>query len=166
MNRKTTLYAIILLAWLFLAASLVLGGRPEGLIAIVPAALFWLVGERRRWRWASSLALLIFVLAAMAALWLNANTVLVFLGLVTAVMAWDISSFQRLLANVSKIVQEDKLVSQYYRRLMTVSAVGVVLAILTTVIQINFSFLAALFLGFIAIAGFSLAISFLRRESD
>ncbi|HFQ94278.1 MAG TPA: hypothetical protein ENK32_09730 [Anaerolineae bacterium] len=166
MNRKTTLYATILIAWLFLAVGFVVNGRPEGLIVIIPLAVFWLVGEGRGWRWASSLSLLFYALTTMGAIWLGTLPLLAILGLVTAVIAWDISNFNRLLDGMSRVYKEDLIVQQYRRRLISVAALGVVIAILATTIQISFSFVAALVLGLVAIAGFSFAISFLRRESD
>ncbi len=166
MNRKMTLYATIIIAWLFLAVGFVLNGRPEGLIVIIPLAIFWLAGEWRGWRWASSLSLLFYTLTAMGAIWLGTRPILAILGLVTAVMAWDMSSFHHLLNGMSRIYKEDLLIEHYRRRLISVAAVGVIIAILSTAIQISFSFVAALVLGLVAITGFSLAISFLRRESD
>jgi len=166
MNRTTTLYSVILIANLLLAVGFIVNGRVEGLIVILPLALFWLLGEWRGWRWAGSLGLFLYALLAMGALWLNVIPILVILGLVTAVIAWDISSFNRLLNGMSQIHKESLLMQQYRRRLISVAVLGTVIAILATTIQINFSFVAALLLGLIAIAGFSLAISFLRQESD
>ncbi len=166
MNRKTTLYATILIAWLFLAVSFVVNGRPGGLIVIVLLAVFWLAGEGRGWRWASSLSLLFYALTAMGAIWLGTLPVLAILGLVTAVMAWDMSSFNRLLDGMNRVYKEDLIIQQYRRRLVSVAALGVVIAVLATTIQISFNFVTALVLGLVAIVGFSVAVSFLRRESD
>jgi MFS family permease len=166
MNRKTTLYATILIAWLFLTVGFVVNGRPEGLIVIIPLAVFWLAGEWRGWRWASSLSLLFYSLTAMGAIWLGVLPVLVLLGLVTAVIAWDVSNFIHLLDGMNRVYKEDLLIRQYRRRLLGAAGIGLVIAVLATIIQISFSFVAALLLGMLAIVGFSLAISFLRQESD
>ncbi len=166
MNRKTTLYATILVAWLFLTVGFVVNGRAEGLIVVIPLAAFWLASEWRGWRWASSLNLFFYALAAIGAVWLGARPILAILGLVTAVMAWDISNFNHLLDGMSRIYKEELIVQQYRRRLISVAAAGVALAALSTTIQIRFSFFMALVLGLAAIAGFSVAISFLRRESN
>ncbi|MCP4356551.1 MAG: hypothetical protein GY796_00840 [Chloroflexi bacterium] len=166
MNRTTTLYATILMANLLLAVGFVVNGRIEGLIVILPLAAFWLAGEWRGWRWAGSMGLFLYALAAMGAIWLNVAPILAILGLVTAVAAWDMSNFNRLLNSMNQIYQEDLLNQQYRRRLISVAALGAVSAILATTVQISFSFAAALFLGLVAIVGFSLAISFLRQESD
>ena len=166
MNRKTTLYATILIAWLFLAVGFVVNGRPEGFIVIIPLAAFWLTSEWKVWRWASSLSLLFYALTAIGAIWLGTLPLLAILGLVTAVMAWDISNFNYLLDGMSRVYKEDLIIQQYRRRLLSVAALGIVIAVLATTIQISFSFVTALVLGLVAIAGFSVAISFLRRESD
>ncbi len=154
------------MANLLLAVGFVTNGRMEGLIVILLLAVFWLVGEWRGWRWSGSLSLLLYLLTAMGAIWLGTMPILAVPGLVTAVMAWDISSFNRLLNGMNQIHKEELLIQQYRRRLISVAVLGVVIAILATTIQISFSFVAALLLGLIAIAGFSLAISFLRQESD
>ncbi len=166
MNRKTTLYATILVAWLFLTVGFAANGRAEGLIVVIPLAAFWLASEWRGWRWASSLSLLFYALTAIGAIWLGVLPALAILGLVTAVMAWDISNFNYLLDSVSRVYKEDLIIRQYRRRLISAAAAGAAIAILATVIQISFNFIAALLLGLAAIAGFSFAISFIRRESN
>ena len=166
MNRTTVIYVTIVIAGVFLAAGYFLAGQNGGVIAALVLAVLWLIGEWRGWRWAGSIGLFFFALIALVGIWLGVTAVFAILSLVAALLAWDMSSFKRLLAGVSWVRNEDLLERQYRQRLLIVAVTGIILAVLATTVRVTFSFTAALFLGLLAIIGLSRALSFLRQDSD
>jgi len=166
MSRKRFLTLAIITAALSLAVGFVLAGIYWGLPVILMIAALWLTGERRGWHWAGNVGLLLFIILTIMGLMLK---IFAFSGMVTAgaaLIGWEISHFNQYLAGVNKVINEPAIERKHQQRILTVAGAGLITAAIAATIQVNFGFGMALLLGLVAIAGLSLAIGFLRRESD
>lgn len=56
--------------------------------------VLWLVSHWRRWKWFSSLALLVSLFLSIFGLWFDFSLVWMFGGAIFAFVAWDLSQFQ------------------------------------------------------------------------
>lgn len=166
MTQTTLLYAAMLVAFLALAAGFLLASIWLGMPAILALAGFWFLGEVKGWGWASHLSLALIVVITGVGLLLNMPAPLAVVTAVAALAAWDIGHLQRLLAGNGRIDNRQEIEQQHRQRLLWVMGASLVLALVAATLRLQFSFSMALFLGLLAIFGFSRAISRLRRESD
>lgn len=160
-----TYTAAMILATAALAGGYLLAGLWWGAAAVLLVAVLWLWGDRRGKSWAGSLGLATLVLLAAVGSLLSVSGGLTIVAVSAGLVAWDIGRFNRLLAAVDWIHEPNSITSQYRKRLLTVVVVGALIAILATVIRLNFSFGVALLLTLVSVIGFSRAISYLRQES-
>ncbi len=133
--------------------------------AILIFGLAWIVGQRLGWRWVAWLMVGSSVVAAAVGAWLDLSPVLLVVGLIAALSAWDLDGFARQLKRVDAVEQKQVLQRRHLRRLLLADGLGLLLAVLAVTVQVDLSFGLALILGLIALLGLSRAIGFLRRES-
>ena len=135
-----------------------------GVAWVVLGGVWWL---GRRWRaWTGTLAFLIFVLAAVAGLWVDLGGGWMLLGTVAALAAWDLDHFTRRLREGGRVEQEAGLVRAHLRRLAEVSAVGLGLGGVALLARIDLGLGLALLLGLLTVIGLRQFLTALRRESD
>ena len=138
--------------WVPLAAILVMGG-------------LWILGQRAGWSWIAWPMVVLFAAAAALGTLLELNRVLLTVGLIAALSAWDLNGFAGQLRRVDAVEQEGTLKRRHLLRLLTVDGLGLLLALLALVVEIKLSFGLALVLGLAALLGLSRAIRYFRRES-
>lgn len=166
MSLLVVMYGAIVVATAVLATGYGVAAVFWPIPVLVLAALLWLSGERRGWRWISHLALVLFVTFAALGLLLGMALVTAVVAVVAALVAWDSDRFHRLLANAAQVKKSDALERHYKQRLLIVAASGTILAAVATLIPVNLGFGLALLLALLSLLGFSRALSFLRRQSD
>lgn len=154
------------LATLALALGYGLGGRWTVAAAALAAGVLWLAGWWRRLDGVESVGLLAFAGLAAAGLWLELGAGWMLLGLVGALLAWDLAPFQRRMAAMGRVQEREAVERQHLARLGLVTGLGLLLALLALGIELRLTFLPTLLLGLLAVIGLGRALSHIRRESD
>ena len=154
------------LAAIVLAMGYAVGGaRTFSPILLAMGALWW-IGQRRRWNFLASVALVGFVVAAAMGLWMGLPAGWMLVGVVAALSAWDLDHFARRLRGVERVEMRLALERFHILRLVSVDSLGLLLAWVALAVQYKLSFDVALVLGLVAVLGLSQMVSYLRRESD
>ena len=154
------------LATLVLAMGYAVGSEWTFSLILLAVGMLWWIGQQRHWNGLASVALVGFVVAAAAGLWVGLPAGWMLVGMVAALSAWDLDHFARRLRGVERVEMRPALEWRHLRRLFSVDSLGLLLAGTALVVQYKFSFDVALFLGLVAVLGLSQMMSYLRRESD
>ena len=154
------------LAEIVLAMGYAVGGTWKVLPILLAMGALWWIGQRRRWNFLASVALVGFVVAGALGLWVGLPAGWMLVGMVAALSAWDLDHFARRLRGVERVEMRLALERFHILRLVSVDGLGLLLAGVALAVQYKFSFDVALVLGLVAVLGLSQMISYLRRESD
>lgn len=166
MTHKNLIFIAIILATVTASVGLAASGIFWGIPFVVVTAVIWLSGEFKSWRWLTGLGLFLFVVIISISLLIGLFPWAAVVTAVLALIAWDMSHFYTFLSQVARVDHQTLIVARYRQRLLVITGSGLLIALIATTIRIQVTFSLALFLGLIAIIGFSRAISFLRKESD
>lgn len=161
-----TLLASIVLTTSITALGYSLGDLWIGALASICMGSLWLLGQRRDWSWTAPLALVFFVGAAAAGLWLGLTAGLLLLSVVLALTAWDLDHFSRRLRSVGRIEKARSLKRRHIARLIGVDALSLILGGAALAVEIEFNFYMILLLALLAVIGLSQGIRRLRREGS
>jgi hypothetical protein len=151
------------------ALSLAAGYGPNrwaGALVITALGLLWLLGQRRHAEWLASLVLVFFVGAAVLGIWWESPKILMLIGVVAALAAWDLDHLVHRLRSVKHGEGVRTLERGHIRRLLSVAGLGLLLGAIALVSQVRLGLSLVFLLGLLAMLGLSGAIRFLRRESD
>ena len=148
-----------------LALGFALSGLWAGMAAVLAAGALWLLGHRAL-PWASSAALVTLAAAAAVAVLLAVGGGWPVLGLVAALVAWDLDQFAQRMRAAGRVDGAPELERRHIRRLLVVAATGGVLGAIGLGIRVRLSFELALILVALAMLGLSIAVGFLRRLRD
>ncbi|HNN13614.1 MAG TPA: hypothetical protein PKL78_08655 [Anaerolineales bacterium] len=85
------LYSAGSLAWGYLSYA----GNGAVVFWIVTFGIFWLAAAWKRWRWVSTIGIVLALPLAVIGLWLNIVAGWMFGGAIFALLAWDLTEFQR-----------------------------------------------------------------------
>jgi hypothetical protein len=156
----------------FLALGFALRGLWAGTAAILAVGALWLLGQLRpptrpgALPWTSSVAFVMLVIAAAVAMLLSVGAAWPLLGLVAALVTWDLDHFAQRMQAAKRVDDRPGLERGHIQRLLIVAAVGYLLAAVGLVLQLRLSFGLALLLAALAMLGFSLIIGYMRRMGD
>ena len=130
-----------------LTAGVIIEGRWLLLIAVAANASFGWISARRKWESA----------------WLVGQLALATLGgipflsaLLTSAFGlayWDLTAHDRLLGSADRVFGSEHLVRSHYRSLMVALLTGGFLAVIAIEIPVRLSFIAAILLALLAVAG-------------
>lgn len=166
----TALIVSIVLGSAALMVAYALGALWLPVFGILILGVLWVVGQRLRWTWMASVMVVLCGVAAAVGAWLELNAILLVVGLIGALSAWDLDHFTQRLRAVDSVGQERALKRRHLQRLLAADGLGLVAVVLAVNVQIKLSFGLAIALGLIALLGLSLglrpAIRFLRRGTD
>ena len=132
---------------------------------VAASAILWGVGFWRGIQWSAGLGLVIFSVAA--ALGLNDGNPLwlMFIGMLLAFAAWDLTFFSETL-DEAEVLDSVTLYRIHFNRLGIVIVSGLVLSGIMFAFQFNLRPVWAIFIGLFVIYGLSRTIRFLRQASD
>jgi hypothetical protein len=161
----TALTISIVLAASALTVAYGLGGLwiPAAVVLVVGA--LWVLGERAGWSWISWPMVVLFAGAAAVGALLSLNHILLLIGLIAALSAWDLDHLARQLDRVDAVEHESAMKRRHLLRLLAVDGLGLLFAVVALLVEIRLSFGLALVLGLVALLGLSCALRFFRRES-
>ena len=149
-----------------LALAFALSDLWAGVAAVLAGGALWLLGHLRALRWTSSVALIVLVTAAAIAVSHSIGGGWPVLGLVAALVAWDLDQFAQLVRAAGRVDGARDLELRHIRRLLAVASIGGLLAGIGMGLRVRFSFELALVLGALVMLGLSIAVGYLRRLRD
>ena len=154
----------IVLGNILLALGYWQGGTAGNSIWFLLLAATWIFLHFREWYWFSSIALLIMIVAAAYGVWLGYPTVWMVLGAVGGLVGWDLSDFARRLSYASPMDDIRTLERRHLERVGIVAALGLGLALLSTVIHFQrLAFEVAVGLLILAVLGLTRLVIGLRK---
>lgn len=127
---------------------------------------FWLIAQWRRWRWAASVILLIFIAAAAFGLWFNLPASLMVLGAVGGLLGWDLADFTRRLRFASATDDLRGLEVRHLTRALIVAIVSLLIAGVVSLVRIRMPFELAVILVLLAVFGLTRLVAWLQRGND
>ena len=126
--------------------------------------VLWILAIWRKVYWASSVAFLLIILGAAYGVWNSFATVWMLLGALGGLLGWDLSDFARRLSYAAPRDDIHGMERRHLTRIGIVAALGLGLAWLSTVIQINrLAFEVAVGLVLLAALGLTRLVVRLRR---
>jgi hypothetical protein len=140
------------------------GGGGEYSVWFLLLAALWLFTHIRKWYWFSSIALVIMIVAAAYGVWRQFPAVWMLLGAVGGLLGWDLSDFARRLSYASPMDDTRPLERRHLERVGIVAALGLGLALLSTIIHFQrLAFEVAVGLLILAVLGLTRLVIGLRR---
>lgn len=140
------------------------GGAAVSSVWFLLLAALWLFTHFRKWYWFSSVALLIMIIAAAYGVWLGYPTVWLVLGAVGGLLGWDLSDFARRLGYAAPMDDTRTMERRHLERAGIVAALGLGLALLSTVFHFQrLAFEVAVVLLILAALGLTRLVIGLRR---
>lgn len=131
---------------------------------LLAAGAAWLFAQWQRLHWAASLALLVFVGAAAYGLWIGLPASLMTLAAVGALLGWDLSGLHYRLRFASPSDDVKTIERLHLARAAVVTALGMMIAGLASVVRIRLSFELAVLLVLLAGIGLTQLVSWLQRR--
>jgi hypothetical protein len=168
-ERGTTAWLLpagIVLAVAVLAIGYGLSALWRGAAVALAVGAFWLAGQWRRWGWVASVALVLLIGAAAVGLWSGVGGGWMLVGVVTALVAWDLDRFAWRMRAVGRVEDVDVFGRRHLQRLLTVGGIGLLLGAVALSLRVRLGFAVAFLLALLAVLGLSRVVGFLRREGD
>jgi hypothetical protein len=153
-------------ATMILAAGHALNALWSVALMIVAVGLLWLIGQWRGLNWTASLGFTLFVLATIYGTLQGISLLWLLPGILTTLVAWDLSHFGQYLSSVEDVRKETNLRWHHFLRLGIIIGLGSFLSISAISFETELHLMWAILLGLMAIIGLSQAVRFLQRESD
>jgi hypothetical protein len=119
--------ASIGLAALALALGYALHSLWAGAGCTLAIGLLWLAGQRRGWDWTAELGLAGYIGLAAFGIWQALPGGWMLVGLVLALVAWDLDHFTRQLRRAGRVVGEAQITQSHLRLLLAVAGIGLLL---------------------------------------
>jgi hypothetical protein len=166
-ERRATAWLLpagIVLACAVLALGLGLNGSWGGVLVALVVGAFWLVGRWRRWGWVASMALVLLIGMAVVGQVGGAGGGWMLVGVVVALVAWDLDHFTWRMQAAGCVKDFDALERRHLWRLLIVAGAGLFLGAVALSVKIRLSFVVALLLAFLAVLGLSRVVRLLQRE--
>ena len=137
--------------WLWAGLPLMLGG-------------LWFIGFRQRWRPVSTGCLALTVTLAAAGVYLGLAPGTMLLGVVGGLAAWDLQSFGHSLKGVRFVEGTRNLERRHLFRLLAVTALGLLVAVVSLGIEVRLSFGLLMVTGLLLMLGMAQVIRLLRGD--
>jgi hypothetical protein len=158
---------ILLISIVFAAFSVAIGYGMGSLWLVAPVFLIagggWVFFEWKGYEWPASIFLLGFVAACVFGVMLLLSPLIMLLGVLAALIAWDLDHMSRRLKGVHEQCMAECMAKQHLMRLMLVNGCGLVLALAALLIRTQISFMGAIALALLVILGVGFTVSYLRR---
>jgi hypothetical protein len=158
---------ILIICIVFAAFSVAIGYGMGSLWLVAPVFLIagggWVYFERRGWDWPATIFLIGFVAACVFGVLLLLSPLVMLLGVLAALLAWDLDHMSRRLKGVHEKYMAECLAKQHLLRLLLVNGCGLVLASASLLMRTRISFMGAIFLAVLVILGVGFTVGYLRR---
>lgn len=156
----------LILAAIFLGTGFWLTGYLPLSLTMAALTLIGLFFLWKGWGWILSVLLVLYTGLSAAGFYLDVAPAWLVLGALAALIAWDQEHLALRMKNAGEIKDLAKLVKNHLARLGWVSLASLLLVWLTFLIQVEFTFGAAVLLAVLAVLGLSQGIGYLRRTGS
>ena len=166
-GRRVTAWLLpvgTVLAAAALATGYGLNGSWGGAVVALVVGAVWLAGQWRRWGWVASVALVLLIGVAAVGLGGGVGGGWMLVGVVVALVAWDLDRFAWRMRVAGYVEGVDALERRHLRRLLIVAGAGLLLGAVALSVKIRLGFAVAFLLAFLAVLGLSQVVRFLQRE--
>ena len=163
---KNLVNGTIIIATLSLALGYAVSPLWLGNVVVIGLGLIWLVGPRHRLSWLTDLGFISLTTMAAFGVWGALSASWMLLGVVAALMAWDLDRFSRRLAEAMQPEREAQLWRSHLRRLLPVAGLGLLLGGVAMSAELELSLSWAILLGLLVLIGLSRTIGAGRTECD
>jgi len=133
---------------------------------VVLLGVFWIAGLYKRWLWCGNIMFLGFAGICAAGLFFNLSFMLLFLGLVGALSAHDLSRFEQRKSMAGIIYNKHDMEKHHLIRLMFVIIFSLILGIITSLINIRLEFGIVLSLGLLTVICMSQVTTYLIHRNN
>lgn len=147
--------SITIAATLTLVLGYALSSLWSGSLAAMALGLLWLVGQRHRLGWPADLGFFSLVATAAFGVWWGLSAGWMLLGLVTALMAWDLDRFIWRLERAEQIEGKVQIQRHHLQRLLLVAGLGLLSGGIALSIQLELNLGWIIFLGLLVFIGLS-----------
>ncbi len=161
---RSILFGSVSVLSLSLAVGHFLAGHPVWVFVAIFLGIFWAFAHLRDWAWANSLSFLLFCITIVMGTFFDVAIIWLIMGVVSALVAWDISYWTTRKNRVGRIDREDIMVKQHLRRLGGVLVIGLGFSLLALNLHLTLTFGWILILGFVMILALSRVVSYLRDQ--
>jgi hypothetical protein len=165
MTARNFLFAAITLAAVIFAGANLAGRKPWIALAALLVGLAWLLLEVYRRAYLASLFFTLFLAAAVLASVDQVPPLLVLLGLVASLAAWDLSRFLARVRRAAAAGAGPGLERRHLRKLALTLAAGYAAAALPLLFRLSLSFAALSAVALLAVIALRRAILALRRPA-
>ncbi len=118
----SVVFSVTFLAWGYFEAGY------ENLAKYIFAfGVLWLISHWRRWKWFSSLALLVSLFLSIFGLWFDFSLVWMFGGAIFAFVAWDLNQFQEKLSLLPDREDKNGMMRRHLIRIGILALVGLLI---------------------------------------
>jgi hypothetical protein len=128
--------------------------------------MIWILGVKWRRRWAVTFSLVGFSMALAYGEWIGLKIGWSVVSIVFLLIAWDLQWFIWRIDLADRVEDEKELLRSHVLRLVIISIAGLLLAGVTQLIRVRFSFGIALLLGFLVILGLQRWILIANRAGE
>jgi hypothetical protein len=150
--------AVLSLAWGYFD-----GGLEGSLRWLLGLGVLWAFALIRRWSWFSAIGLFLSLAAAAAGLWFGLAPGWMLAGALFALLAWDLTGFERRLRLAAEDDDVTGLARIHLTRLSLVALIGFALASMAMLVRLQFSFEWAALMALVTALGLSQLIGWMRR---
>ena len=152
---RSILFGSVSVLSLSLAVGHFLAGHPVWVFVAIFLGIFWAFAH---------LSFLLFCITIVMGTFFDVAIIWLIMGVVSALVAWDISYWTTRKNRVGRIDREDIMVKQHLRRLGGVLVIGLGFSLLALNLHLTLTFGWILILGFVMILALSRVVSYLRDQ--
>jgi hypothetical protein len=161
----TALTLSIVLAASSLGLAYGLGGLWIPTAGMAAVGLLGILGQRANKSGMTEVAVALFVVAATAGAVLNLSMLVLVVGVIAALSAWNLDGLARELASVDAVKHQRVLQESYLKRLLLVDGLSFLLAAAAATVRLRLSFSIALLVALVGLVGLSRVLRFIRGRS-
>jgi len=132
------------------------------ILTILLAGL-WMLAVIRSWSWVPTVIFICHTLIATAGFFWLLDAAWLIIGFLCALFSWDLYSLEVRYKAAGEISPKSKITIQHFRRLTLAGGLGILLVIITYVIQLEIKFGWLIGLGLVVAIGLSFVINYLMR---
>jgi len=160
--RQQVLAVVLMLAILSVSLAYLLGGQWEWCLVLLAVGCLEWFACYHHWGWMGTLALCFYVFVTGLGVLMGRSPVLMLVGIIAALAAWDLDRFDRLIGplNTGAVQQIER---QHLRRLLVVGGAGLVLGLAAVLLRVKFAFGWAALLGIISVLALGFVARYARR---
>ena len=153
-----------MIAAICLAAGYVWGGYWLIFPAFLAMILFWLVMKRKSFFGAASSLLLVYVFLAAIGVIANLSLSLMVIGCTTALASWDLAHFNHGMGGNPLFEAKESLEKHHMQSLAVMYGASLLLALISSYINLQFPFGVMVFLVLVAMGCISYGLQYIKRN--